>query len=158
MTTLHHGVAIRAHGGAIVTCALTDDGTRTITNIVRLPLDLSAVVAQVQAFADDPAASFIIDCEGPGAALRQTLRREHQRGWRWYDKHGAERQEITTDLLVAFHERTFHFAHALAEQEAMTRALQSWRRETREEGPDSELVVALRHALVGRPPAVPRIY
>jgi hypothetical protein len=153
-----YGVAIRTHGAAVITCELDDAGNRTITDIVRLPIDLSVVVERVQALAADSAAVFVIDCDGPGAALRRVMNREHKRGWTWYDKHGIERAEITTDLLVAVHEGSFHFAHGLVEQEAVTKALAAWRREQREDGPDSEIVVALRHALYGRRPVPPRIY
>jgi hypothetical protein len=154
---IHHGIAIRAGGAAIVSVE-TDGDNRIVVEILRLPLDLTVVVDEVEELAADPAATFIIDGEQLGAALWQALGRQHRRGWTLYAKRGPERAEITNDLAVWFHEASFRFAADLAEQPAMTKALLAWRRETRDDGPDSELVVALRHALACRRPAVPRVY
>jgi hypothetical protein len=72
-----------------------------------------------------------------------------------YAGRGLERQALVDELLVAVQEGRFHFAPGLEEQEAMSKALLSYRRVIREDGLiGSELVVALLLALSPPPPVI----
>jgi hypothetical protein len=72
--------------------------------------------------------------------------------WTLYTGRGFERQALVDELLVAEQQKRFHFAARLAEQEAMSKALLSYRRQVREDGYiGSELVVALLLALIPPP-------
>ena len=85
------------------------------------------------------------------------LASDRERGWLLYDRHGIDRQELTRELLVAVARGAFRFAAGLAEAEAMKKALLGLTRDVREDGPGSELCIALSLAL-RRPPPKPRVY
>jgi hypothetical protein len=97
----------------------------------------------------------VVDVEGLGDAVWELLGKPRpRRDWWLYDKHGHERQELTRVLLVAVERAEFTFAAGLAEEPAMRKALVSLTRNVREDGPGSELAVALSLALDDhRPPA-----
>jgi hypothetical protein len=59
---------------------------------------------------------------------------------------------------VAVARHAFAFAPGLAEAEAMKKALLGLTRDVREDGPGSELAVALSLAIGARRPIVPRVY
>src|ERR1035437_9388634 len=151
----HVGVVIADRGSAIVSVERSPDNALLVTGIERLPSDLGPVTERIWAFAE-PDARFVVDAEGLGSALWRVLgppRDKHH--WTLYTGRGFDRQALVDELLVAMQENRFHFAAGLAEQEAMSKALLSYRRQIREDGViGSELVVALLLALI--PP--PRVY
>jgi hypothetical protein len=144
------GVSIVDHGSAIVAVDRRDDDAFVATAIERLPFDIDPVAERVRALdAQDPEARFVIDGVGLGSALWTALGPPNDARWQLYAGRGVERQQLVDGLLVAIHERRFHFGAGLAEQEAMNKALQSYRREVRLDGEiGGELVVALLLALL----------
>jgi hypothetical protein len=145
----HVGVVIRDQGSAIVVVERDAENALVATGIERLPFNLADVTKRVQAL-DDSETSFTVDAEGLGSALWALLGRpddvEH---WQLYSGRGFERQTLVDELLVAIEEHRFHFAPGLVEQEAMSKALISFRRQVREDGLiGSELVVALLLAVI----------
>ena len=96
-------------------------------------------------------------CRGARRRHRQLLDRPRKRGWRLYQKHGVERQELTRELLVGVARKSIHFKRGLREEDAMRKALLALNRDVREDGPGSELCVALI-ALADRPRPKPRVY
>jgi hypothetical protein len=164
---LHHGVAIRGRAGAIVTVERLDNPPREadsepaiVTGIERFAYEVAPVLRRVQALkAADPACSVVVDLEGLGDALWALLDSpDHRRGWRLYAKRSVERQELTRELVVAQTRHAFAFAPGLAEAEAMKKAMLMLTRDPREDGPGSELCVALALAIADRRPGVPRIF
>ncbi len=151
----HVGITVAERGSAIVAVDRDDDDALLVVGIERLPFSLAAVTERVRAL-DDPATRFIIDAEGLGSALWAIVGHPAERKrWQLYSGRGLERQALVDELLVALQQDRFHFAAGLAEQEAMSKALLSYRRQVREDGLiGSELVVALLLALI--PP--PRVY
>jgi hypothetical protein len=147
----HVGVVVVDHGSAIVSVERSPDADLVVTAIERLPFDLGAVTARI--VAEDFETRFIIDAEGLGSALWAVLGRPRDKHhWTLYAGRGIERQALVDELLVAMQEARFHFAAGLAEQEAMSKALLSYRRQVREDGYiGSELVVALLLALIPPP-------
>ena len=134
--TKHVGVVITDRGSAIVTVERSRDSALLVTGIERLPFDLGPVTDRVRAL-DDPEVRFVIDGEGLGSALWAVLgspKDAHR--WMLYGGRGLERQALVDELLVAMQEERFHFAPELAEQEAMSKALLSYRRQVREDGRD----------------------
>jgi len=153
------GITIVDHGSAIVTVERRDEEVLLVTEIERLPFDLDPVAKRVRELnaAQDPEARFVIDGVGLGNALWTVLGAPNEARWTLYEGRGVERQQLVDGLLVAIHERRFHFAAGLAEQEAMNKALQGYRREVRDDGAiGSELVVALLLAVL--PPAQPPLF
>jgi hypothetical protein len=148
----HVGVVIADRGSAIVSVERSPDNALLVTGIERLPSDLGPVTERIWAFAE-PDARFVVDAEGLGSALWAVLgppRDKHH--WTLYTGRGFERQALVDELLVAMQQERFHFAPRLAEQEAMGKALQSYRRQVREDGViGSELVVALLLAIIPPP-------
>jgi hypothetical protein len=144
----HVGVVIADRGSAIVSVEHSPDNALLVTGIERLPFDLAAVTARV--VAEDFETRFVIDAEGLGSALWAVLGHpKDARHWTLYTGRGFERQALVDELLVAMQESRFHFAAGLAEQEPMSKALLSYRRQVREDGViGSELVVALLLALI----------
>ncbi len=151
----HVGIVIADRGSAIVTVDRDADDALLVVGIERLPFSLAAVTERVRAL-DDPETRFIVDAEGLGSALWAVLGRPGDKHhWKLYTGRGIERQALVDELLVAMQEDRFYFSPGLAEQEAMSKALLSYRRQVREDGLiGSELVVALLLALI--PP--PRVY
>jgi hypothetical protein len=152
----HVGIVIADHGSAIVSVERSPDDAMLVSGIERLPFDLAAVTQGVRAL-DDPETRFIVDAEGLGSALWAALGRpDDAQHWQLYSGRGLERQALVDELLVAIQEGRFHFTAGLAEQEAMSKALVSYRRQVREDGViGSELVVALLLALI--PPPEPPV-
>ena len=148
----HVGVVIADRGSAIVSVERSPDNALLVTGIERLAFDLGPVTERIWAFAE-PDARFVVDAEGLGSALWAVLgppRDKHH--WTLYTGRGFERQALVDELLVAMQQERFHFAPRLAEQEAMGKALQSYRRQVREDGViGSELVVALLLAIIPPP-------
>lgn len=142
------GVVIAERGAAVVTVEQSDDDDYVVTGIERLPFDVSAVAQRVQEI-DDPEIRFLIDAEGLGMALWTVLGgSENPFHWQLYPGRGLERQALVDALVVAIQEGRFHFAPRLAEQDAMSKGLVSYRRQVKEDGLiGSELVVALLLAI-----------
>ena len=147
------GIVIADHGSAIVTLERNAENALLVTAIERLPFSLAAVTDRVRGL--DPEARVTIDAEGLGSALWAVLGHpDDPEHWSLYTGRGLERQALVDELLVAVEEDRFHFAPALAEQEAMSKALVGYHRQVREDGLiGSELVVALLLACIPPPPA-----
>jgi hypothetical protein len=145
-----HGIHLGGRGAAIVTVERADDGL-VVTGIERLPFDLSAVADRVGELPE--ADEYVVDAEGLGAALWTALGSPDERpGWRLYAGHGLARQALVDELVVAVHRGRFHFAPALVQQPAMTKALATFRKEVGADGQiGSELVVALLLAILPPP-------
>jgi hypothetical protein len=151
MTIQHVGVVVVECGAAIVTVERDEDDRLLVTAIERLPYSLGVVADRVRALDDE--AVVVIDAEGLGSALWGVLGHpEDTEHWQLYAGRGLERQALVDALLVAVEAGRFRFAPALEEQEAMNKALLSYRRQVREDGViGSELVVALLLALIPPP-------
>jgi hypothetical protein len=150
----HVGIVVADRGSALVHVEHADDDELLVTAIERLPFDLSTVADRVAELDDELAeVLFVIDAEGLGAALWSVIGPPDDTDrWLLYGGRGTERQALVDRLLVAVHEGKFHFAPNLAEQAPMTKALQGYRRQVREDGVvGSELVVALLLALLPAP-------
>lgn len=155
----HIGIVIVDRGAAIVTVERSEDDHLLVTGIERLPFDLAAVTARVRELVA-PDTHYVIDQEGLGSALWTVLRDERRprRDWTLYEGRGLDRQGLVDALLVAVEEDRLRFAAGLDEQDAMSRALVTYRRQVRDDGViGSELVVALLLALIPRP-APPMVY
>jgi hypothetical protein len=149
----HVGIVVIDRGAAIVTVERSDDDRLTCTGIERLPFDLSVVTARVRALIE-PEVRYVIDSEGLGQALWTLLRDDvrPRRLWTLYAGKGLERQALVDRLLIAVERDLFRFAADIPEQDAMNRALASYKRQVRDDGViGSELVVALLLALIPRP-------
>ncbi len=153
------GIVIADRGAAVVSVERSPDAALVVTAIERLPSDLGPVAECVRAL-DQPETRFIVDAEGLGSALWAVLGRpDDPEHWQLYTGRGYERQALVDELLVAMQEKRFHFAAGLAEQEAMSKALLSYRRQIREDGViGSELVVALLLALIPPPEPYVSVY
>jgi hypothetical protein len=147
------GVVLAEAGSAIVIAEHGRDGA-VVTGIERLPFSLDAVAERVEPMAAAmPAPTVVVDAEGLGSALWRTLPRLRGQ-WRLYSERGLERQKLVDALAIAVHFDQLHFAAGLDNQEAMSKALVSYRRQVREDGLiGSELVIALCLAIVRRPRA-----
>ncbi len=143
-----YGVVIADHGAAIVTVERDDQDAHLVTDIERLPFDLTAVVRRVREL-DEPDVRFVIDGEGIGVALWDIVDgREDRNHWQLYTGRGLERQALVDELLIAIEEGRFHFAPSLTEQPAMSKAMVGFRRTVKEDGLiGSELVVAMLLAI-----------
>lgn len=152
------GVVIVDHGAAIVTVERDEANDLLCRGIERLPFDLAAVNARVGRL--DPDARVIIDSEGLGSALWAVLGRPAKsQHFQLYSGRGLERQALVDELLVAVEEGRFHFAPAIPEQPAMSKALVSYRRQVKEDGLiGSELVVALLLAITPPPRKRPKLF
>ncbi|MGD0248350.1 MAG: hypothetical protein ABSB75_04780 [Candidatus Limnocylindrales bacterium] len=149
----HIGIIIADRGSAIVQVERSPDDALLVVGIERLPSDLDVLAKRVLAL-EGPQTRSVIDAEGLGSALWAILGRpEDEEHWQLYAGRGFERQALVDELLVAMQENRFHFAAGLAEQEAMSKALQGWHKQVREDGViGGELVVALLLALIPPPP------
>ena len=147
------GVVVADSGAAIVTVERDEDNALLCTAIERLPFDLAEVIERVETL-DDPDLNFMIDSDGLGSALWTFLGGPgNAQHFQLYTGRGLERQALVDELLVAIAEGRFHFASAIPEQPAMSKAMVSYRRQVKDDGViGSELVVALLLAL--RPPPV----
>ena len=151
----HVGIVIADRGSAIVHVAHDGDDL-LVTAIERLPFNLTTVADRVGELDREIAElRFVIDANGLGAALWAVLGPPTDaKRWQLYSGRGLERQALVDGLLVAVERGRFHFAPLLPDQEPMTKALQGYRRQVREDGiVGSELVVALLLALM--PPLPP---
>jgi hypothetical protein len=154
---IRHAVVTRGSGGAIVSCLLMEDRTEIIA-IERFPYAVEPIVERVKEIRlTDPPCSIVVDGEGLGDAIWELLGKPRGRLWRLYDKHGIEREELTRTLLVAVAQQSFRFATGLWNIDAMKKALLTLTRNVREDGPGSELAVALSLALDDHRPPLPRI-
>jgi hypothetical protein len=154
---VRHAVVARGSAGAIVSCLLAHDRTE-ITAIERFSYAVAPIVTRVAEIREtDPPCQIVVDKEGLGDAIWELLGKPHGRIWRLYDKHGLEREELTRVLLVAVARKSFRFAKGVWEQDAMRKALLTLTRNVREDGPGSELAVALSLALDDHRPSPPRI-
>jgi hypothetical protein len=153
----HVGIVIADHGSAIV--HVEHDGTELlVTAVERLPFSLTPVADRVQELDREIVeARFVVDADSLGAALWAVLGPpDDEDRWQLYTGRGVERQRLVDGLLVAIHDGRFHFAPNLPEQEAMTKALQGYRRQVRDDGViGSELVVALLLAIIPAPEPTP---
>lgn len=125
-----------------------------VTGIERLPFDVATVTKRIRELIE-PDVRFVIDGDGLGTALWTLLGGPKNLGpFQLYGGRGQERQALVDELIVAIEHDRFHFAPRLAEQEAMSKALVSYRREVKEDGViGSELIVALLLAIRQIPPA-----
>jgi hypothetical protein len=161
-TSLYHGVSVRGQGGAIVTAEI-DGGNRRITAIERFGLDVYIIAARVRELRTArPGCQVVVDADGPGSALFVLLGGRVEfpnihRGLHLYVKRGPERNELTTRLLVAVARRDFSIAPGLAHEDALRRALLGLTKDVREDGPGSELAVALSLAVSSQPAGRPMI-
>jgi hypothetical protein len=155
----HVGIVVANRGSAIVTVERGADDDLLVTGMERLPFDLGAVADRTHAL-EDPETHFVIDGEGLGGALWAVLGRpDDEDHWRLYPGQGRDRQALVNELLLAIHEKRFHFAAGLAEQAAMNKALVGYRREVRDDGQiGGELVVALLLALIPPEPEYVSVY
>lgn len=154
-----HAAATRGKGSAIVTAHSADTERTVITAIERLPYDAGAVSRRLlELKAADPTARIVLDEEGLGDAVWELVGKPRRgQGWRLYARHGFEREELTRTLLVGVERASFGFASGLREADAMRKALVGLTRNPREDGPGSELAVALSLALDDRRPPLPRV-
>ena len=155
-----HAIATRGQNAALVTAEHWADGVAVITAIERLPFDVEAIVARVRLLqAAEPDAQGVVDGDGLGDAVIELLQLPKRGAWRAYTARKADRAELTRTLLVGVAARSFSFVGGLAEQERMRKALSTLTRDIREDGPGSELAVALSLALDDhRPPPQPPLF
>ena len=115
------------------------------------------IVRRVQQLkADNPDCFVVVDAEGLGDAVWELLDQPRRPGWRLYQKHGPEREELTRVLLVAVERRSFGFASGRG---AGNEEGPRWPHpQPREDGPGSELAVALSLAIDDHRPPAPRIW
>jgi hypothetical protein len=164
----HIGVTVGERGAALVHVEHGDADDLLCTHIERLPFNLEAIADRLWALDGELAeVRFVVDADGLGNALWQVLDPPRPPAWlaphdptwdRWalYSERGLARQALVDGLLVAIAERRFHFMSHIPAQEAMTSALQSYRRQVGADGVvGSELVVALLLALIPPPPPIP---
>lgn len=151
------GIVLGEHGGAIVAVERDDADALLVTAIERHPTSLAPVSGRVRAL-DDGETRFVIDGEGLGGALWRVLGEPtDKKRWVLYMARGVERQSLVDSLLVAVEQGHFRFQAGLQQQDAMNKALTSYRRQVRDDGIiGSELVVALLLAIIA--PPRPSIY
>jgi hypothetical protein len=149
----HVGIVVAERAAAIVQVNRDAADAMLCTDIERLASDLGALSARAREL-ENPDTLVTVDGEGLGSALWAVLGRpEDASRWRLYAGHGLERQALVDELLVAIQEDRFHFAPALPEQAAMSKAMLGYRRAVKEDGLiGGELVVALLLALIPPPP------
>jgi hypothetical protein len=148
------GIAITGRGAAIVTVDRGEDDSLVVTGIERLPFHVATVAARVREL-KEPKANYTIDAAGQGKALWEVLQDDHDSRWTLFEGRGIARQALVDALVVADAQDRLRFAAELPEQEAMTRALASYKREVGEDGViGGELVVALCLAVLPPPPRV----
>ena len=153
-------LVIADRGAAIVTVERTPADALVATGIERLPFDLGAVTDRVRTLHAAPEGQddtrWVIDAEGLGNALWAVLgHADDHEHWQLYSGRGLERQALVDELLLAVQEDRFRFAAGLAEMDAMSRALTSYRRVVRDDGLiGSELVVALLLAIIPPKPEI----
>jgi hypothetical protein len=150
------GIVIAESGAAIISAERGGDDPSggLVVGIERLPFSLDPVADRVnQLAAEAPRSVFVIDADGLGNALWRALSVARNRGeWRLYKDRGLERQRLVDALVVAMRFEEVHFAPDLESQDAMSKALVSYRRTIREDGElGSELVTALCLAIVRQP-------
>jgi hypothetical protein len=156
-----HGCSVNAKTAAIVSVQHRDDGLVVVTAIRPMKADLKAVKASLEALQLELRDSITIDASGLGSALWGGLERpERRRGWTLATETGRDRQRIVDPLVAAVHVLDrLRFAAGLDHQDAMSRALASYRREVAEDGLiGSELVIALALAVRAKPRPMPRVY
>lgn len=148
MNRVQIGIVLVDRGAAVVSVDHRKDGA-VVTGIERLPFSLTAVAQRTEELAR-AGTVLVVDAEGLGNALWAT--RPRIGDWHLYADHGLERQRLVDALVVAIHQGRLHFAAGLEHQDAMSKALVSYRRQVREDGLiGSELVIALCLAIVRRP-------
>jgi hypothetical protein len=146
--TEHVGITIVERGAAVVTVDRSEDDELLVTGIERMAFNLDLVAARARDL-DDGERRFMVDGDGVGSALYSVVGGDKR--WTLFQGRGIERQSLVDELLVVVAERRLRFAPGLAEQEAMNKALVSYRRQVRDDGLiGSELVTALCLAI--RPP------
>ncbi len=157
--SITYGVCLRGRAGAVVTAERTEE-TRLVTGIERFGFSLEPMRRRlVQLREEHPDAIIALDAEGLGDALHELIGAPRpSRRFVLYGKRGLERQELTRTLLVGVTRRSFRFAADIEHAQAMQSALVSLsRRDPPEDGPGSELLVALSLALDPRRAPMPRI-
>ena len=150
------GVVIREGGAAIVTVD-HDKADNCIVSAIEIhPFNPEVLAERVADLNDaEPKDSqFIIDADSLGNALWTILGpdpRKDKLRFRLYEERGLVRQALVDSLVVAIARDALHFRAGLAVQEAMNRALLSYKRTVREDGEvGTELVVALCLAVLPR--------
>jgi hypothetical protein len=158
------GCRMASAGSALVSVALdTSMGSshpiRRCTGIERLPFDVGKVADRLEALDLRRRDLIVIDGEGAGMALWIALGSPRgKRHFRLYEATGRDRQALVDPFPAMIRDGTFSFARDLAHQDAMTKALVSYRREIADDGViGSELAVALFLAVGHRPVPRPKI-
>jgi hypothetical protein len=146
----------RSHG-AIVTAEHHPDERIMVTGIERFGYVVEPIVARLTELSETttPEAG-VIDAEGLGDAVWELLDGP-RRPWQLYAKHGTERQALTRTLLVVVARDRLRFGE-VDEAEAMKRAMLALTRDPREDGPGSDLTVALALAVGSFRKPPPRIF
>ena len=150
------GVVIREGGAAIVTVDHDKKDNCLVTAIETLAFDPEALAERVADLNDEEPkdTQFIIDADGLGNALWTILGPDpHRDKTRFvlYAERGLVRQALVDSLVVAIARDALHFKARLPAQEAMNKALVSYKRTIREDGEIGvELVVALCLAVLPR--------
>jgi hypothetical protein len=150
--------------GGVILETFRDDDEITVISVDRPPATLAAFDAKIRAIAGDTFPRLprhthvVIDSEGLGKALWDSLKVERYPGWKLYEKRGRERQELPDALRVAQFQQRIHIVKG-EHGDATRRALLGFKVEVGEDGVvGGELVVALCLAVVGKVPRPPRAY
>ena len=148
---------------AILVSRIDVENDVTVEEIERLPAGLAPAVEWLRRrFPDLPVigdAFVVIDTDGFGAALADTLKIRHRPHVSLFEKRGRDRQALVDALLVAEQERRIHLDAGSPHADAMRNALLGYRRQVGEDGVvGAELVVALALAAVTRRVSTPGIY
>jgi len=157
-----YNVRATSAGSAILTTTRDRADHVTVTGIDRLPSGLDPCARWLRDHLPERLAvprgtQVVVDADGLGQALFDHVRGKHRRGWRLYEKHGRDRQELVNALLVAEQEQRILIRPG-NHGDAMRKALLGYRREVGDDGSiGAELVVALALAVVWRRPIAPKV-
>jgi hypothetical protein len=156
------GVTMLASGSSIVSVtydARTRPPTRVCTGIERLPYDVAKLATRLQSLELGPKDVIVVDGAGAGMALWIALGSPRgRRHFKLYEGTGRERQRLVDPFPAMMINGSFRFAPNLAHQDAMLKALASYRKEVVEDGiVGSELVVGLFLATSHQPAVPPQV-
>jgi hypothetical protein len=160
--TRHVAGVVRGHGYAIATVLRSENGAQLV-GLDRGPLRVGPFTDRLRDIAaEHPRTTFTIDAEGLGQAswglLFPGVRGPRVRRWKLYTGRGEERRKLTDVLIVAVARHSFAVVPDLKERDALERALLDATRDPKEDGPGSEVAIALALALRDRPPGQLRVY
>ena len=160
--TRHVAGVVRGHGFAIATVLRSGRGAQLV-GMERGPFRVGPFTDRLRAIAaEHPCTSFTIDADGLGMAswglLFPGVRGFRVRRWKLYTGRGEERRKLTDLLVVAVAGHALAVVPDLREREALERALLEATRDPKEDGPGSELAIALALALRDRPAGQLHVY